>query len=47
MRKRGLPSPDRADTAAIAFSGRANAVPINVERHAGDSITRDLMSKAW
>jgi hypothetical protein len=25
MRKRGLPSPDRADTAAMAFSSRANA----------------------
>ena len=30
MRKRGLPSPDRADCAAIAFAGRANAAPINV-----------------
>jgi hypothetical protein len=47
MRKRGLPSPDRADTAAMIFSGRANASPINVESHAGESITGDLMSKAW
>jgi hypothetical protein len=47
MRKRGLPSPDRADTAAIAFSARANAAPMNVESHAGGSITGDLMTKAW
>jgi hypothetical protein len=47
MRKRGLPSPDRADTAAMIFSGRANAAPINVESHAGESITGDLMTKAW
>ena len=46
MRKRGLPSPDRADAMAIAFAGRANAAPMNVESHA-ESITGDLMSKAW
>jgi hypothetical protein len=39
MRKRGLPSPDRADAMAIAFAGRANAAPMNVESHAGESIT--------
>jgi len=47
MRKRGLPSPDRADTAGMIFSGRANAAPINVESHAGESITGDLMRKPW
>jgi hypothetical protein len=47
MRKRGLPSPDRADAMAIAFAGRADAAPMNVESHAGESITGDLMSKAW
>jgi hypothetical protein len=47
MRKRGLPSPDRADAMAIAFAGRANAAPLNVESHAGESITGDLMTKAW
>ena len=47
MRKRGLPSPDRADTAAMIFSGRANAAPINVESHAGESITGGLMTKVW
>ena len=31
MRKRGLPSPDRADAMSIAFAGRANAAPISVE----------------
>jgi hypothetical protein len=36
-RKRGLPSPDRADACAIAFAGRANAAPMNVESHAGGS----------
>jgi hypothetical protein len=47
MRKRGLPSPDRADAMAIAFASRANAAPMNVENHAGESITGDLMTKAW
>jgi hypothetical protein len=47
MRKRGLPSPHRADAMAIAFAGRANAAPLNVESHAGQSITGDLMTKAW
>jgi hypothetical protein len=47
MRKRGLPSPDRADACAIAFAGRANAAPMNVDSHAGESITGDLMTKAW
>ena len=47
MRKRGLPSPDRADTAAMIFSGRANAAPMNIESHAGGSIKGDLITKAW
>jgi hypothetical protein len=47
MRKRGLPSPARADAMAIAFADRANAAPMNVESHAGESITGDLMTKAW
>jgi hypothetical protein len=41
------PSPDRADAMAIAFAGRANAAPMNVESHAGESITGDPMTKAW
>jgi hypothetical protein len=32
---------------AIAFAGKANAAPMNVEGHAGESITGDLMTKAW
>jgi hypothetical protein len=42
-----MPSPDRADAMAIAFAGRANAAPMNVESHAGESIPGDLMTKAW
>ena len=39
MRKRDMPSPDRADTVAMAFSRRANGgVGVNVEDHAGHSI---------
>jgi hypothetical protein len=48
MRKRGLPSPDRADTVAMAFSARAQGgAQVDVESHAGGSITGDLMTKAW
>jgi hypothetical protein len=47
MRKRGMPSPDRADTVAMAFSRRAEAAPVNLETHAGEGITGDLMTKAW
>jgi len=32
---------------AIAFAGRANAAPMNMESHAGGSIAGDLMTKAW
>jgi hypothetical protein len=48
MRKRGLPSPDRADTCAQAFSRRAQGGHgVDVESHAGKSVTGDLMRKAW
>jgi hypothetical protein len=47
MRKRGLPSPDRADVAAMVLSRRGRAVKIDIEDHAGHSITGDLMEKAW
>jgi hypothetical protein len=47
MRKRGMPSPDRADAVAQAFSGRGSAAPINVGSRAGEGITGDLMTKAW
>jgi hypothetical protein len=38
MRKQGLPSPDRADSCAIAFAGKAKAAPMNVESHAGEAL---------
>jgi hypothetical protein len=48
MRKRGLPSPDRADTLAMVMSRRATGGPrIDAEAHRGESITGDLMTKAW
>jgi len=47
MRKRGLLSPAWADTAAMIFSGRANAAAMNVESLADESITGYLMTKAW
>jgi hypothetical protein len=33
--------------AARLVAGRANAAPTNVESHTGESITGDLMTKAW
>jgi hypothetical protein len=48
MRKRGLPSPDRADTLAMVMSRRATGGPkIDVDSHQDESITGDLMPKAW
>jgi hypothetical protein len=48
MGKRGMPSPDRADAVAQAFSRRGGAsIAVDVESRAGESITADLMTKAW
>ena len=48
MGERGLPSPDRADTLAMVMSRRATGGPqVDVEAHQGQSITGDLMEKAW
>ncbi len=48
MRKRSLPSPDRANTQAMVMSRRATGGPrIDVEAHRGESITGDLMTKTW
>ena len=47
MRKRGLPSPGRADAVAQAFSRRVQAGSFEMGSHAGESITGDLMTKAW
>jgi hypothetical protein len=46
MRARGLPSLDRADALAYAFA-YVDVAPVDVESHAGESITGDLMTKAW
>jgi hypothetical protein len=46
MRKRGVPSPDRADALAYAFA-EVSGGEVDIESHAGESITGDLMSKAW
>ena len=48
MRKRGLPSPDRADALAMVMSRRATGGPkVDVEAHQGESTTGDFMQKAW
>ena len=46
MRKRGLPSPDRADALAYVFAD-VDAPAVDVESHQGQSITGDLMERAW
>jgi hypothetical protein len=48
MRKRGLPSPDGADTPAMVTSQWATGGPkVDVDAHQGESIIGDLMTKAW
>jgi hypothetical protein len=48
MRKRGMPSLDRADAVAQGFSRRGGvSVAVDVESHASESITENLMTKAW
>jgi len=46
MRKRGLSSPDRADALAYAFA-QVDITGLDVDSHRGESITGDLMTKAW
>ena len=46
IRKRGVPSPDRADALVYSFVNMDAGV-VDVESHAGESITGDLMTKAW
>jgi hypothetical protein len=46
MRNRGLPSPDRADALVYAFA-YVDVTPVDVESHKGESLTGDLMTKAW
>jgi hypothetical protein len=47
MRKQGMPSPDRADAWRLHLLARQNAASMNIETHVGESITGDLMTKAW
>jgi hypothetical protein len=46
MRKRKLPSPDRSDAVAYSFA-QVELTGIDIESHRGESITGDLMTKAW
>jgi hypothetical protein len=46
MKARGLPSPDRADALAYAFA-YVDLTPVDVDSHKGESITGDLMTRAW
>jgi hypothetical protein len=42
-----MPSPDRADTMPRCSLAGGSAAPIKVESNAAESITGDLMTKAW
>lgn len=42
-----MPSTDRARTATQALSRRGQAAPIDIASNHGQSITGDLMEKAW
>lgn len=46
LRKRSVPSPDRGDALMMVFATAARVV-VDVESHAGESITGDFMKKAW
>ena len=45
MRKRGVPSPDRADGVMMVFATERRSPDIDVEAHRGESITGDLMDE--
>jgi hypothetical protein len=47
MRKRGVPSPDRADGVMMVFAREQQHAAIDIESHQGESITGDMMTKAW
>jgi hypothetical protein len=48
MRKRGLPSPDRADGLVYSTVYDGAAADFDVGSHAeGESLTGDLMDMAW
>jgi len=46
MRKRGMPSPDRAEAVMFLFVERFS-LPIDVESHQGTGITGDLLDMNW
>ena len=46
MRKRGMPSPDRADALMMAWTNSATAA-VDVESHGGGSITGDVLDAKW
>ena len=46
MRKRGLPSPDRAEALIMSFVETSTAM-LDVASHKGESLTGDLLGKAW
>jgi hypothetical protein len=46
MRKRGLPSPDRADALCMTLV-EGGAVHLDAESHRGECITGDLLSAEW
>jgi hypothetical protein len=47
MRKRGVPSRDRADGVMMVFATECRSPDIDVEAHRGESIIGDLMTRAW
>lgn len=46
MRKRGLPSPDRADAVVYCWVSMGSAT-IDVQSYKGEALTGDLLDKAW
>ena len=46
IRKRGMPSPDRADALCMTFV-ESGAVHLDVGSHGGASITGDLLDAKW
>ena len=47
MRKRGMPSPDRADALAMAWSRVNTGTGSDVFEAPAETLTGDLLDKAW
>lgn len=47
MRKRNMPSPDRADACAMAWSRSGGSQLVDVGSHLGQSVTGDLLRTSW